>query len=64
MDRGAAIEIICKEIPRIITEEQNMALMRATTLEEVEEIVKCMKKNKARGRDGYTTEFYQAGWHS
>lgn len=60
VDREATTDLICKEIPRIITEEQNRALMRAATLEEVEEIVKGMKKNKARGLDGYTTEFYRA----
>jgi len=31
-------------------------------LEEVEEIVEGMKKNKAHGPDGFTTEFYQASW--
>lgn len=32
-------------------------------MEEVEEIVLNMKKGKAPGPDGYTVEFYQAGWH-
>jgi len=63
VDREIATDLICKEIPRIITEEQNKALMRAATLEEVEEIVKSMSKNKAQGPDGYIVEFYQAGWH-
>lgn len=63
VDIKAATDLICKEIRRIIMEEQNMALMRATTLQEAEEIVKVMKKNKAPGPDGYTMEFYQAGWH-
>jgi len=62
-DRGTAIECICKEIPKIVTDEQNKALMRAATLEEVEEIVKNISKNKAPGPDGYIVEFYQAGWH-
>lgn len=35
VDRRAAIEEICKEIPSRITREQNLALMRAATLEEV-----------------------------
>jgi len=62
-DREKAIETICKVIPKIITEEQNKALMRAATMEEVEEIVMSMKKGIAPGPDGYTMEFYQAGWH-
>lgn len=63
IDRETATNLICKEIHRIITEDHNKALMRATTLEEVEEIVKGMSKKKSLGPDGYTTEFYQAGRH-
>lgn len=37
--------------------------MRVVTLEEVEETVKGMKKNKAPGPDGFTVEFYPAGWN-
>lgn len=37
--------------------------MRKITKEEVEEIVKNMKRNKAPGPDGYTFEFFQAAWH-
>lgn len=54
---------ICNEIPSMITRDQNLSLMRATTLEEVEETVKWMKKNKAPRPDGFTVEFYQVGWH-
>eukprot|EP00253_Pinus_taeda_P002612 PITA_02612 len=61
--RGEAIDHICKEIPKLITTEQNKALMRAPTMEEVEEIVMNMKKGKAPGPDGFTVEFYKAGWH-
>lgn len=35
-----AIDRISNEIPKMITRDQNLALMRAATLEEVEEIVK------------------------
>lgn len=62
-DRGEEIEYICKEIPRLITNEQNKALMREVTMEEVEEILMNMRKNKALGPDGYTVEFFQAGWY-
>eukprot|EP00253_Pinus_taeda_P036244 PITA_36244 len=61
-NRAAAIENICKEIPKLVTEEQNKALMRAMTIEELEEIVMNMKKGKAPGPDGFTTEFFQTGW--
>jgi len=61
-DRSEAIENICKVIPRLITDNQNKALMRVATLEEVEEIVMSMKKGTAPGPDGYTIEFYQVGW--
>lgn len=36
--------------------------MREATIEEVEEVVKGLKKNMALGPDGFTTEFYQAAW--
>eukprot|EP00253_Pinus_taeda_P012558 PITA_12558 len=62
-DRGEAIEKICKEIPKLIIAEQNKSLMRAATMEEVEEVVMNMKKGKAPGPDGFTSEFYQAGWN-
>eukprot|EP00253_Pinus_taeda_P028277 PITA_28277 len=62
-DRGEAIEQICKEIPKLVTTEQNKALMRAAMMEEVEEVVMNMKKGKAPRPDGFTVEFYQAGWN-
>eukprot|EP00253_Pinus_taeda_P032662 PITA_32662 len=37
--------------------------MRATSLDEVEEVVLSMKKGTAPGPDGFTVDFYQAGWH-
>lgn len=63
VNRKEAIGRICNEITRMITRDQNLAFMRATTLEEAEEIMKGMKRNKARGPDRFTVEFYQAGWH-
>eukprot|EP00253_Pinus_taeda_P029818 PITA_29818 len=61
-DRGVAINQICKEIPKMIREEQNKGLMRVATLTEVEEVIMNMKKGKAPGPDGFMAEFYQAGW--
>jgi len=47
----------------MVTRDQNLAMMTAAALEELEEIVKGMKRNKALGPDGFIVEFYQAGWH-
>eukprot|EP00253_Pinus_taeda_P003838 PITA_03838 len=63
MGRFEAIKEVCTAIPRIVTEDQNRALMRAASLEEVEEVVMSMKKGTAPGPDGFTVDFYQAGWH-
>jgi len=63
VDRSEAIKVICSTIPRLVTEDQNKALMRASNLEEIEEIVKSMKKGTVPGPDGFTIEFYQAGWY-
>eukprot|EP00253_Pinus_taeda_P017254 PITA_17254 len=62
-DRMQAIQEICSAIPRLVTEDQNKALMRAVTLEEIEETVKAMKKGTAPSLDGFTVDFFQAGWH-
>eukprot|EP00253_Pinus_taeda_P013830 PITA_13830 len=62
-DRMQAIQEICSAILRLVTEDQNKALMRAVTLEEIEETVKAMKKGTALGPDGFTVDFFQAGWH-
>jgi len=61
-DRREAMSRICNEIPKIITREKNLTIMREVTIEEVEEVVKGLKKNKAMGPDGFMAEFYQAAW--
>eukprot|EP00253_Pinus_taeda_P016535 PITA_16535 len=63
IDRSEAIAKIGREIPNLITRDQNLALMRKITREEVEDIVRNMKRNKAPGPDGFTVEFFQAGWN-
>lgn len=62
-NRGEAINNISKEIPRMVTEEQNKALMRTISMEELTEVVMNMSRNKAPGPDGFTVEFYQACWY-
>eukprot|EP00253_Pinus_taeda_P009398 PITA_09398 len=63
MDRTEAIAKIGGEIPNLITRDQNLALMRKITRKELEDIVRNMKRNKAPGPDGFTVEFFQAGWN-
>eukprot|EP00253_Pinus_taeda_P018718 PITA_18718 len=62
-DRIHAIQEIFSAIPRLVTKDQNKALMITATLEEIEETVKAMKKGIAPGPDGFTVDFFQAGWH-
>eukprot|EP00253_Pinus_taeda_P035212 PITA_35212 len=61
-ERGEAIKQICKEIPKMVTDEQNKGLMRVATLAEVEEVIMNMKRGKSPRPDGFTVEFYQAAW--
>jgi len=60
--REEVIHRITHQIPSKVSREHNLALLREITLEEVEEVVKNLPKNKALGPDGFTAEFYQATW--
>eukprot|EP00253_Pinus_taeda_P005824 PITA_05824 len=60
VNREAAIQEITNAIPNSITEEQNWALMKTITMEEVEEAVRNMPNDKAPGPDGFTINFYKA----
>eukprot|EP00253_Pinus_taeda_P033709 PITA_33709 len=61
-DRTEAIAELIKSIPKTISNEQNLALTREISLEEVEEVVKNMPNDKAPGPDGFTINFYKACW--
>ena len=60
VDRTDTIAELIKSIPKTITNEQNLALTREISLEEVEEAVKNMPNEKALGPDGFTIKFYKA----
>eukprot|EP00253_Pinus_taeda_P022158 PITA_22158 len=62
INREAAIQEITNAIPNSITEEQNWALRKTITMEEVEEAVRNMPNDKAPGPDGFTINFYKACW--
>eukprot|EP00253_Pinus_taeda_P020055 PITA_20055 len=61
-ERTEAIASLPQAIPSIITNEQNLALLREVSMEEVEEAVKSMPNDKAPGPDGFTINFYKACW--
>lgn len=63
IQREEAIKEITNAIPKSITEDQNWALRRVISLEEVEEAVRSMPNDKAPGPDGFTINFYKACWH-
>lgn len=61
-NRQDHINQILQGIPRLMTEEKNLALMQPISLQEVELVVMGMPKNKAPEPDGFTTDFHQACW--
>jgi hypothetical protein len=61
-NRLTAIQKITQHIPQLITREHNLALLREVTLQEVEEVVLHLPKNKAPGPDGFTSEFFKVAW--
>eukprot|EP00253_Pinus_taeda_P022901 PITA_22901 len=63
INREAAIQEITNAIPNSITEEQNWALRKTITMEEVEEAVRNMPNEKEPGPDGFTINFYKACWN-
>jgi hypothetical protein len=61
-DRTTTIQRITGHIPSLVTPEQNEALMRPITQEEVDQAVKAMPPGKAPGPDGFTTDFFHHCW--
>ena len=61
-NRDDAIAKITRHIPSIITREQNLALLRQVSYEEVEATVMHFPRNKAPRPDGFTAEFFKASW--
>ena len=55
--REAEIQSITRHIPSKVSQDQNLVIMREITLEDVEEVVKNLPKNKASSPNGFTTEF-------
>ena len=49
-------------IPKLITKDHNQILDKAIEMAEVEIAMNQMAKDKASGPDGFTTNFFHAGW--
>jgi len=62
IDRLPAIDKILRNIPKLITEEHNLLLLRHINMQEVESAVQQLKKGKALGPDGFTSDFFHHFW--
>eukprot|EP00253_Pinus_taeda_P028760 PITA_28760 len=62
INRKEAIKELTATIPKSITSDQNWALCREISMEEVEEAIRSMPNDKAPGPDGFTINFYKACW--
>jgi hypothetical protein len=61
-NREEAIARVTSHIPSLVTPEQNAALTRPITQEEVDQAAKDMPSGKAPGPDGFTTDFFHHCW--
>lgn len=57
-----AIRKITRHIPNLITQEQNEALMRPITMEEVDLAMQETSDGKTPGPDGFTSHFFHHCW--
>ena len=62
-DREESQREVFSHIPKIITDDHNQILGKAIEMMEGETVVKQMEKHKAPGLDGFTTNFFHAGWN-
>jgi hypothetical protein len=62
VDHTSAIEKVTQNIPTIITQEHNEALMTPITQEEVDHDIQELPIGKALGPDGFTTNFFHSCW--
>jgi len=62
IDRLPTIEKILPNIPKLITEEHNLLLLKPIQMQEVESAVKQLKAGKDPGPDGFTSDFFHYFW--
>jgi hypothetical protein len=61
-DRREAINKITRNVPSLVTQEQNSVLLRPITIEEVDEALQNTPKCKAPGPDGFTSDLFHHCW--
>ena len=61
-DREEAQREVLSHIPKIIMEDHNQLLGKSIEMTEVETTIKQMEKDKALQPNGFTTNFFHAGW--
>eukprot|EP00253_Pinus_taeda_P013097 PITA_13097 len=52
-----------KNIPKLVSRENNFNLNKPVTKEEVSEVIKDMQNGKAPGPDGFNVDFFKARWN-
>lgn len=61
-EREQDIKDLIKHIPKLVSREDNFNLDRPVTEEEINEVLKDMKNNKAPGPNGFNVDFFKACW--
>ena len=62
VDRAKYITTITQHIPKLVTPEHNIMIMRCIEQIEIEEVVFQMEKGKALGLDNFTIDLFQSCW--
>jgi hypothetical protein len=62
LDRDEAIAKITQHVPTLVSQEQNLALLRPISHEEVDQALQDTPKGKAPGPDGFTSDFFHNCW--
>lgn len=61
-NRKATIKKITKNIPQLITKEHNETLMREISMEEMDQAIMEMPKDKSPDPNGFTTDLFHVCW--
>ena len=61
-DREEAHREVLRHIPKLIMEDHNKVLGKSIEMSEVEMVVSQLAKDKAPGPNGFTSNFFHAGW--